>query len=277
MNLKNQRKKYLTIALCGKSGTGKTSQLGTLAKLGPGLIIDFDGKLTPLTGLDIEALPVHYWSKNAESLWPQLMAALRTLSIKLQASPENLDLTLKVGPETFTYKGPPFRWIAADTMTLARKVMMAHLTSLKDVGQPMSTRLGLPTQQAWTGEQMKTIDFLTLLKSLPCHQVVTFHESVRIIEETGEVFVGPDVTGKLSGQLAGYFDEFYATRIRPGKVTKYIFLTGGSSRYVANSTISKILNLPKEIDTTFGSPGAITLYDIITAWEGGKDELVKTT
>jgi AAA domain len=217
----NESVDFANVMYTGEGGTGKTTDLADMARLGRVIVINAESGLKggPLRrmGIPIENITV----------WPNVEAGERLTW-------ESLDkLIWKVKAQLEKEPGS----IAGIMLDSATEVHIALLDQVRERSvakslekdkdrDPFKTELqdyGIMT------EQMRNL--LRRLRDLPCHfGVSTLHK--RDKDDDGKVVYRSDMTEKLANSLYGYMDIVVVTTVNEIQdVTEYIGLTKPKGKY----------------------------------------------
>lgn len=155
----------------------------------------------------------------------------------------------------------PYGTVVLDGLTMTVKSMLSYLIDLRGRGGKSSTdkvqaqRFGvikLPDIEDWNGEAQGISQMMDILRTLPCHVIVTAHIQyhtttdikTNITKTTSHVVTGAKKTASI---FAGYFDEVYHFETEGGLgEMKYIFNTVGGGDSFAGTA----LPLERSIDFT---------------------------
>jgi len=215
--------------LYGLSGRGKTSTALTL-KPETTLVISAESGLLPLAGK-----PYTVWEIES---WDDMMAAFKRL-------------------DSDECKGK-FKVIFIDSLTeineLAKeKIVKIDRPNLKgpDIGKVYDD---LMTMQDYGLLSTRMTRMIRAFRDLPYHIIVTCLEAQTKDERTGEVTVAPSVNGKLSINIAGYYDEvFRMVTKEDGDKLDYFFVTGAVEKAIAKDRSGALaLYEPASWKTVFG-------------------------
>jgi hypothetical protein len=175
---------YVKALLYGLSGKGKTSTALTL-KPETTLILSAESGLLPLAGK-----PFTVWEIET---YDDMMAAYKRL-----LEPENQE---------------KYKVIFIDSLTeineLAKeKIVKIDRPNLKgpDIGKVYDD---LMTMQDYGLLSTRMTRLIRAFRDLPYHIIVTCLEAQTKDERTGEITMAPSVNGKLSINIAGYYDEVF--------------------------------------------------------------------
>lgn len=225
----------LKILVWSASGTGKTHLAGTFRADGPCYFFDFDKRMETLAGLDID-----YDSYRDTDPF----------------RPVAYDGALKKLEEL--HRNCPYRTIVLDSLTTFAIAAMNKVMPLAKSFMPKMTRMGdgkteVPVMQDFMG-QMKFIEqFMLKLVALPCHVIVTAHETTDKDEITQQIFKNIAVTGKLSNQLPGLFNEVWRMETKPQVINgvstpTYHLRTRPDNLHTARTTYREALDVLEKPD-----------------------------
>lgn len=206
-NTTNVQEAKIKALLYGKSGTGKTYTATTL-KPETTLILSAESGLLPLAG---KAFTV--W--EMESYDDMLEAYKRLLATELQKQ---------------------FKVVFIDSLTEINELAKEKIVKVdrpglgKDLGKVYDD---LMTMQDYQLLQTRMTRMIRAYRDLPYHVIFTCLEDNVKDERTGEITVVPSINGKLSTNVAGYFDEVFrlVTKDADNKIDRF-FITGKMERAI---------------------------------------------
>jgi len=170
---------YLKILIYGDTGTGKTWLAGSAAaveELRPVLYADFEDGVLSIRDRDVDLLPVRDYND------------LREMSALLQQPDPDDEDSLK------------YKTVVIDSLTELYQLNME--VQLRAEQRPQS----VPELRDWLKCTQKMRRFLRHIRGLPIHFITTCQARIITDEVTGAISRGPDLPGKLAGQVGHYFD-----------------------------------------------------------------------
>lgn len=171
--------RYLKILLYGDTGTGKTWLAGSAAEvedMRPVLYADFEDGVLSIRDRDVDLLPVRDYNDLRE-----------LTSLLKQPDPEDED-SLK------------YKTLVIDSLTELYQLNME--VQLRAEQRPQS----VPELRDWLKCTNKMKRFLRHIRGLPIHFIAICQARIITDEVTGAISRGPDLPGKLAGQVGHYFD-----------------------------------------------------------------------
>lgn len=212
---------YANVMFSGEGGTGKTTCLADMARLGRVIVINAEsglkGKPLRAMGIPIENITVWPDPKKNESLtWESLDKLIWNIKAQLEAEPGSI---VGVMMDSATE-------VHIKLLDIVREDSVKKSLSKDKDRDPFKTELqdyGIMT------EQMRNI--LRRMRDLPCHfGVSTLHK--RDKDDDGKVVYRSDMTEKLANSLFGYVDICVVTTVaEAGGVTDYIGLTKPKGKF----------------------------------------------
>lgn len=188
--------------LCGDSGIGKTTSLGTLPP-GQTIIAAAERGLLPLRGKGFRVLAIESWEDVRE-----LVRIFSRAEIDAQGR-----LTLDVGGELI----PGINILAIDSLTelcalairqivdVDRRALISDRTKGK-TERPQGIYEDLMGMEDWNlfGNRMRQL--LGMLTKIPCHLIMTSLMEHKENKQTGAIEKVPLVNGKLAFEVISWFD-----------------------------------------------------------------------
>lgn len=239
----------------GTNGSGKT-----IASVypGPGLILDFDGRVAPVRHFYPNRDDIEYWTIGLDGDTRKDVVGFTDGIQKIE------DLQDKC----------PYDWVSMDSYTSYSTVAVLHQMGMH-AGDVKKTKGGLPIPDwdEFKGETGMMLKILEILKILPCHVIVTAHpiQAAKAMKQggsTNEVLAsmikGSSIASygwKTPSLLPNYFNEMYyfftetSSQVAQGVTRKVQTVSAGE--IVAKTA----LPLPAIMDIT-GKP----LYGVIQAY-----------
>jgi hypothetical protein len=229
----------------GQNGTGKTIAAASFP--GDGYIFDFDGRVDPVR--------LFYPSKQVEYNTIGLGGDTRPGSLGFMEGMEKLEKL---------QDNCPYDWVCWDSYTSYSATSILYQMGVREPGDLKMTKGGLPIPDwdEFKGETAVMLKVVEILKSLPCHVIVTAHpvQAAKTTKQggtTNEVLAsmvkGSSIATygwKTPSILPNYFNEMYyfyndVTSQLGQKVSRRI-QTVSSGEIVAKTA----LPLPPTIDVT---------------------------
>ena len=214
-------REFVNVLYYGKEGSGKTSAVSVMSKLGRILVINAEGglKTAPLRSRGADTSNILVYPPAGEDLtFDGLEAVVEQLRHDLRDDPDSWAGVI-VDSATEVYA-------ACLEAASDKRVTTARNTKGVEVDRWF-------TDRADYGEANKQMRFLLRrLRDLPCHFAVTALERRDVDEDTQKVNYGPAVSPGLATDLLGYMDLVLVTK---GSDEKGGFraLTKGTGRYRA--------------------------------------------
>ena len=199
------------ILLVGRSGSGKTTSLGTFPK--PTYIMDTDQGLGPLMGQDIE----YDTFVDRPGEIPHAYTDIMKKIIELGKLPN-----------------PPAT-VALDSFTTFTDLLMSHVSKM------LGKTNHLLDRGDWQQVTIRLMNFINQFTSLSCNTVLVAHSDYEKDDVTGIVRIAPLTIGKLKWRLGMYFSEVYYCEVfqdAKGGGRKYVWYTGSDSNHDAKSRLS---------------------------------------
>ena len=203
--------------LGGPSGSGKTQSAITLpkSKEKPLLLIDFDGRWETVRD-EIEEGTVkllELFDEDPDS--PKGWNRAEDLRKELSARARKPDF--------------PFSGIIEDSLSMMSRVAMnSALKTDKKRGLG-----GAPAKQHYIPQIAFLVKHINVMRTLPCHYILTCHFDIEKDEDDGKLKIQPKVTRSLRSEIPTWFNEVYRCYRNPGKEGKmlYFWETAGTGKY----------------------------------------------
>lgn len=196
IDLKEGEKLPIFALIYGGSGTGKTHLCGTIGELGRTLIIDIDkGTQTLIHAKDL---------KHTDNITVVSFDKFKDLdnAAKLVSANNPKQWTMALGVQV----DEPFDWVVWDTWSELQWFMLQELRK----GDPEMMGMGLNFRkniliQHWG--MMTDLNKLAVqqLKSCNVNQVFTMQETIHKDDDTGQIYGGPAIHGKMVQEMPAYF------------------------------------------------------------------------
>lgn len=207
-------------AVWGKSGDGKTTLIGMMAKY---------ERFRPIYFFDWDKRIVSLRARIPQELWPHI-----------HSDPYG-DTNIQGGGWTaFEAKMQQvdregYKTVVIDSVTFMLMGLMNRVLTL-DGMKPSTSN---PQLQNYLSQQSMFKDCLQKLMSKKINVICTFHEGNDKDEYSGRVFKAFAITGKLTETVPGYFNEIWHCEIQQGAAgtePQYMVRTRGDSVYMARTT-----------------------------------------
>lgn len=232
-----ERSQYFNFMFYGEPGVGKTVLAGSadlVPAMRPVLFIDMEGGTESLrnTYPDVQIARV----KN----WEQMQALYNAL------------FDTDHGYQT----------IIIDSLSEAQKFNMLNI--MRDVAASNPKMIEeVPSMREWgiNLEQMRK--FVRAFRDLPVNTIFTCLSATEKDSKSGKLYYRPSLSGKLSGEIAGFLDEVFYMYMKEitndeGKEENIrVLLTSKTETIIAKDRSGK---LPQ----TIASPTMYTLYELMT-------------
>ena len=193
----------VNILFYGEGGTGKTTALAGLARLGKVIYIEAESGLKkgPLTrfGIPIERLQLVRDTAGQKQITFNKLAALC----------DRLRLELADDPQAIA--GVVWDSVTEIQKKLLRQVMDKRIERFAERGQEVEQHKNVIEDYGINTEQMR--DLVRMYRDLPCHLGLAGLE-VRDEDDDGAVGYRPNLTPKLAADLIGYVDLVCYTQDR---------------------------------------------------------------
>lgn len=192
------------ILVCGESGAGKTTLMGTTGEDDSTLIISAEAGLMPLAGRRIRVAGV----RNFQGVQSVLNA-----------------LESRITPEGIVLKGQPIRWVCLDSVSeIAERCLEAARNDPKNKDP----------RQAYGQLIDQMIPMIKRFRDLPCNVVMSCKLG-RDKDDMGRMVKQPIMPGsRLGGELPYLFDEVFVLNVeRQGQQSSRWLQTDGDYSVVA--------------------------------------------
>jgi hypothetical protein len=235
----------INLLIYGKPGVGKTFLSATADRvpaMRPVLYLNIEGGDMTLrhAAPEIRKIP-----EEGSLTWGQLEIIYDTLSRQCYNGPE---------PGEFVP-----RTVILDTLTECQKMNMSQIMAELIMSQPeKGWDPDIPQIKQW-GKNIEQIrKWVRKYRDLPLNVIMTCHEQTDKDQMTGAISYKPQLSGKLSNEVAGFFDvvTYLYVKTEEGKPVRKM-LTGSLEGYVAKDRSG---NLPPVMI----NPNMGEIYDYIT-------------
>lgn len=193
-SLKDKQQPQIRLGLQSWPGCGKTHSALTFPNP---FVIDLDNNLQAYFGQDIPNLPI--WNS-------EFVVARGYPPTKVGGQPNRRDFLLKFLRED-GLKFKPNQTLIIDSWTRLQAAIDAQVNM-----EPKYTKTGsIDEYDFWAKKLEYSREFMSLLCSVKCHVVVTFHEMAERDPKTGVLLdkVRPLQQGKFLAELASYFSYYF--------------------------------------------------------------------
>lgn len=206
---------FLNILLYGDPGVGKTRLAGSaldVAELAPVLFIDIEGGTYTLKDSfpDVDVVRVKSW-KQMQNVYDEL------------------------------YRGQHgYRTIVLDSLTEIQKFsMLGIMQSL--IAEKPDRDPDIPSVQEWGKNIEQTRKLVRAFRDLPMHSIFTALSKEDKDPRTGMRKMKPSLSGKLSDEVAGFFDIvlYMYMKLVDDEPKRYL-LTGATESHVAKDRSNKL-------------------------------------
>jgi hypothetical protein len=223
--LKDEPARILTY---GVSGSGKTTLAGLMAmyeEFSPLYIFDWDLRIGTLRA----RLDKKFWDNVISDPYRDVRMQGEAFTL-MQAKAEKLE-------------GEGIRTVVIDSGTFCMTGIM-HRVLMLDGKPPTQT----PQLQHYMQQQSLFKDIIGRLCSKKMNVVLNCHEDTNKDEMTGRLFKAVDLTGKLSNQIPGYFNEIWHSEINQisGQEPKYVIRTKSDMVYPARTSFRSLSVLEQQ-------------------------------
>lgn len=212
---------YMSFLIWGAIGSWKTASLATLPpEMLPAYVLDFDNKgLSWLRG--------KYESEQ-----------VRGVSIPTEGK-EGWELAGHALDKGFDSS---FNTIIVDSGTYAYSCALQYVLNVQGASRQSddAKEMAADWRRYYNYCHGMFEEFISKLRALPCHVIVTFHETIERDDDEGFILsVHPSIPGKLSERIPGGFSEIYharAVKISRDE-TQFVWDTTHRNKYEARSEI----------------------------------------
>jgi hypothetical protein len=235
----------INLLIYGKPGAGKTFLASTadyVPEMRPVLYLNVEGGDMTLrhSAPEIRKIP-----EEGSLTWPQLQTIYDLLARQCYNGPE---------PGEFVP-----RTVILDTLTECQKMNMSQIMAELMMDQPeKGWDPDIPQIKQW-GKNIEQIrKWVRKYRDLPLNVIMTCHEQIDKDNMTGQQLHKPQLSGKLSNEVAGFFDivAYLYVKQEEGKPVRKL-LTGSWEGYVAKDRSG---NLPE----IMVNPNMGEIYERIT-------------